>query len=1192
MKFFFRALLLSVSCLISPALSVLAQDGKLTGTVIGTESSYDYETGAVSTTVNSIANAFDGDLSTFVATYDRSHTWVGLDLGTPHVITGVGWSPRDSEEGPQRVLLGLFEGSNREDFMDAIPLYMITEKGTIGEISHADVNVSRGFRYVRWCGPADSRSNVAEIEFYGHEGEGDDSQFYQLTNLPTLSYHTYCGLEPYDKTTELESEMCIIYDGGTHIQEYPVLARERGNGSRDGAFLKRPYRIKFNDGKSHHMLKDSPLESPAKAKKWTLIPNWRDKSLLRNNIAFEMSRRLGLAYTPWIQNVDVIVNGEFKGNYQLCDQITVDPNRVGITEMMPEDIEEPFISGGYLVEITNPGGTSSRFSSNRGIPVDIKSPDSDEIATEQFNYVRQAFNDMESSLFSAAYKDPEQGYRTHLDVESFLRHFLVGEFAGNTDSYWSVWMYKEREDSLFRTGPVWDFDLCMNNDRRVYPANGKSKWLFNYGSVVSGMKDFVNRVLSDPYADATLCSIWAEMRRTKAFSSKSLFAYVDSLAQVIDESQKLNFTRWDNLGQLLTLQQFAPGTYEGEINIIKDYLEERILWIDNMLGYEEIEEVDPSDTLYVIKSPQQLIAFQNAVNNQGMTKLDGLISSDLDLSTVSARLQPIGTPERPYEGVFDGQNRIIYNLSMDREEDNVGLFGVVKAGAVIRGITLDSSCSIHGANGVGLVGSVQGEGIVTLECLGNEGKVTATDKWAGGILGTCSDASTQVYVNYCYASGSVSGQQESAAISGWLGQNPQVTGCYNIASIEGFTSGYSFARHEGGTFTRCFNNNRDVQSGVKKLSDTNVTRGDLCYRLHDHSSEDAPVYFYQTLGEDDHPVLQHHLEVIREGTTYTNKTTFDISNAQEMVDFANMVNGGFATANALVTADLDFQDITLPAIGSSELPYVGCFDGQGHTFSNLVINSNQDYAGIFSIIGPGARIQNFVLDETCSIKGASYTAIVGGALEEGDVYLVGIGNEGTVQGTKNAGAIFGCAMNNRTSINIDNCYSSGAILADNESGALTGYIGKGHIYNSWSSATIEGYYKRDHKPFALCYCDTKNNYIVHTDLNSKFDIKSVTAEQVRNGELCYKLNQNSGLDTPIWYQTLGVDEHPVFDVAHGEVKLSDTGEYYNEGVHIHSLPADEDYVSYSPTGVRMSKSQRGLHIIRTSSGKTYKILVR
>ena len=383
---------------------------------------------------------------------ENSRSWVGLDLGSPHVITHVGWRLKSNSSGNGSMVLGLFEGSNREDFMDAIPLYMITEEGVADQFTYADVQVSRGFRYVRWCAPADSKADIADIEFYGDPGEGDDSRFYQLTNLPTLSYHTYSGIEPYDKVHELESEMCIIYDGGTRLQEYPILARERGNGSRYELFKKRPYRIKFNDGKSHHMLKDSPLQSPAKSKKWTLIPNWRDKSLMRNNIAFEMSRRLGLSYTPWIQNVDVIVNGEYKGNYQLCDQITVDPNRVNITEMESGDIDEPNITGGYLLEITSPGGETYHFNSSMGIPVDVKSPDSDDITSEQFSYIRNAFNEMESRLWSSNYRDSTEGYRSRLDLQNFLRYFLVGEFAGNTDAMWSLYVYKGREDNLFHFG--------------------------------------------------------------------------------------------------------------------------------------------------------------------------------------------------------------------------------------------------------------------------------------------------------------------------------------------------------------------------------------------------------------------------------------------------------------------------------------------------------------------------------------------------------------------------------------------------------------------------------------------------------------------------------------------------------------------------------------------------------------------
>ena len=112
----------TILLLLFPAMQVMADDEKLTGTVIGTPLSVDYSTNQQTTTINTCANAFDGSLSTFFASWDRSYTWVGLDLGEPHVITRVGWSPRNDSNGPKRVLLGVFEGANREDFMDALPL--------------------------------------------------------------------------------------------------------------------------------------------------------------------------------------------------------------------------------------------------------------------------------------------------------------------------------------------------------------------------------------------------------------------------------------------------------------------------------------------------------------------------------------------------------------------------------------------------------------------------------------------------------------------------------------------------------------------------------------------------------------------------------------------------------------------------------------------------------------------------------------------------------------------------------------------------------------------------------------------------------------------------------------------------------------------------------------------------------------
>lgn len=568
------------------------QSELLRGTVIGTEKSVDYNNGSVSTTVNTRHNAFDGNLDTYFASYDRSKTWCGLDLGTKHVITRVGWSPRNDGLGPQRVVLALFEGANSPDFIDAVPLYLVDEQGTIGTVSHADVNVSRGFRYVRYVGPNNARCNIAEVEFYGYEAEGDDSKLYQPTNLPVVVFHTVDNIDPYDKENDIVSTISIISNDGKKILTQPGTSRLRGNASMQ--FDKKPYRIKFDK-------KQTVLGSPAKAKKWTLINNFGDKTLMRNIVAFELSRRLGMEYTPFCTPVDVIVNGEYKGCYQLCDQIEVNPGRVEVTEMEPTDIAGEALTGGYLIEVDAYANEEiSWFNSNRGNPVTIKSPSDDAITPEQSAYIRQVFNNMEAKVFANNYQDPVNGYRSLLDLNSFLQHFIVGEFSGNTDTYWSTYMYKRRNDPKLYVGPVWDFDIAFDNDYRTYPINDKPSYIYRSGGSHAGnMHQFVDRVaINDGTANDELKTIWAKMRNTGKFTAESLTKFIDETAALLNASQRLNFMRWPILNSQVHMNPVARGSYAAEVNYLKEYVAKRIEWFDKKLGYnpqDAITEIEFSD---------------------------------------------------------------------------------------------------------------------------------------------------------------------------------------------------------------------------------------------------------------------------------------------------------------------------------------------------------------------------------------------------------------------------------------------------------------------------------------------------------------------------------------------------------------------------------------------------------------------
>ena len=484
-------------------------DDLLTGVVIGTRDAVDYSTNARTTTVNTRVNAFDGNMDTFFASYDRSYTWAGLDLGQPYVITRVGWSPRNDGLGPDRVVLGVFEG-------------------------HPDV--------------------------------GDDSQLYQLTNLPTVSIHTLNGEIPYDKVHQIVSQLTIISDDGKQILSEPGTTRERGNYSRN--FDKKPYRIKFDE-------KQHLLDAPAKAKKWTLINNYGDKTLMRNLLAFELSKLLGMPYTPFGTAVDVLLNGEYKGCYQLCDQISVNKNRVAITEMTPRDNSGDALTGGYLIEVdAYANQEKSWFSSYKGTPVTIKSPEEDSITVEQRQYIQNHFNAMEFDIFH------------YLDRNTFLRHFLVGEMSGNTDTYWSVFMYKQRNDDLLYTGPVWDFDLAFDNDNRTFPVCNKSDFIYRSGGSTAGkMRELVdNFVLRDEDSMAQLLNIWDKARQS-GLTEENLVAWIDHMEQKLAVSQRLNFLRWPILNQRVHQNPQALGSFEAEVEVVRRFVKERLRWMDRRIGY-------------------------------------------------------------------------------------------------------------------------------------------------------------------------------------------------------------------------------------------------------------------------------------------------------------------------------------------------------------------------------------------------------------------------------------------------------------------------------------------------------------------------------------------------------------------------------------------------------------------------------
>ena len=335
-------------------------DSKLTGTPISSDSD-----------IQNIQNAFDGNLDTEFRSSSESGGWVGLEFSSPVKISRIGWAQKSDET--KDYILGIFEGSNDVSFYDSIPLYMITSQGQLNQINLVEISCTQAFKYIRYIGPNGKYSVISQIEIYGESSPSDDylnpENFYQPTNLPLVVINTENGFLPpdKDKETQVKSNIVIIKDGKIDTKRSGTI-KYRGNSTLDPK--KKSLRIKFD-------IKTKVLHLPATAKKWVLFANIYDKTLLRNRIGYQMSTIFGLKYTPACHYVDVIINGDFKGNYLLCDQIEVDKNRVDITKMDSSDTNEPEITGGYIIEgDAFAQREPSYFKTNQGILFCIKYPDS------------------------------------------------------------------------------------------------------------------------------------------------------------------------------------------------------------------------------------------------------------------------------------------------------------------------------------------------------------------------------------------------------------------------------------------------------------------------------------------------------------------------------------------------------------------------------------------------------------------------------------------------------------------------------------------------------------------------------------------------------------------------------------------------------------------------------------------------
>lgn len=443
--------------------------------------------------------------------------------------------------------------------------------------------------------------------------KSDYDSYPQITNLPTL-YLTVTGTTPldYNKKTETyyDAQIVIVDKHGTTKQRNEATTfRGRGNATWDnGGIYKKPWRLKFPSKTSLLAEWDidngAEIENHADAKSWTLLANHFDKSLIRNAVTYELGKLIGLPFCPAYRFVDLVLNGEYYGTYQISDHMEVAKKRVYVDSK--DDWFMELCTGWRF-------GEDPQFESGIG-HINIKNPDEDPVAIEKMmSYIAQVSQALNN----------KSGFSDLVDLAS-LADYLIGiEVTGNYDAVkGNGYCYKgTKETDKLKWGPLWDLDIGYGNvggwaSVTTEQVTKQHIWQIQQENA----SDFFRNVYALPELQKVFYPRWKAVYEDGVVSK--LNAKIDEIAAKIKPSALLNYTKgghalpwggtqlWsmaDNgMGKTYTDSHdpsVVSADFDQAVKDIKDFISAHVTWLNTeyIKDYERITGLKAADATYTYR---------------------------------------------------------------------------------------------------------------------------------------------------------------------------------------------------------------------------------------------------------------------------------------------------------------------------------------------------------------------------------------------------------------------------------------------------------------------------------------------------------------------------------------------------------------------------------------------------------------
>jgi hypothetical protein len=382
----------------------------------------------------------------------------------------------------------------------------------------------------------------------------------------------------------------VLYDkAGVKLLDGVTEMKGRGNSTWN--LEKKPYNLKLGT--------KAPVLGMPSHKRWALLANHYDRSLLRTEIAIKLGEIFDhMAWHSHAEPVAFFMNGAYQGAYQIIENIKIDKNRVDI-----DDISANNPGGGYILEIDQRKGEDFNFTTTNGVIFCASDPDDvleDIIPGENrtvFAKIQADVQAAENALYGDNFANPQTGYRKYLDAASFIDWYLVNEITKNPDAifYSSVYIYYDPDKELYCMGPIWDFDISLGNASGApslsYSSSASGFYVknayntgggFSWPPVPQKQSNWLYRLFQDPWFVSQVKARWNEKKAELA-----LTAFIDQQAADLENAQKVNFRKWNILNSSFGYGVLATGsaaTYAAQVAYVKNFLTQRVAWLDTAIN--------------------------------------------------------------------------------------------------------------------------------------------------------------------------------------------------------------------------------------------------------------------------------------------------------------------------------------------------------------------------------------------------------------------------------------------------------------------------------------------------------------------------------------------------------------------------------------------------------------------------------